>query len=470
VRGVPAKRLSAVAGLLLLCAAAWPAAGSAAVTIGSQDVNSPATEGGLCVDSGDCTRWQLTPAPASPSDGVIVRWRVQMYSAGSLRLKVLKDEGGTFRGIRTGPVRTLSVGVNEIPEAIPIQAGEIIGVHQPNQGLYAGAIGYRERPGYQGAYRAPAIPDGGSASAPTALNNREIILNADVEPDADADGLGDESQDTDDDNDGVPDSSDPCPNAAGVDTDGDGTCDAGDTDDDNDTLSDADEQARGTDPKNADTDGDGRRDDADNCATVSNTDQADADADGIGSACDLAEAGRCIAAQQGGPGPDILNGTPLNDDLRGEAGADVLNGAAGDDCLYGGAGNDRLSGDAGNDRLQGQAGNDRLSGGFGGDVLSGGTGNDRLSGDDDADSLAGSAGRDSLSGGTGNDRLSGGAGGDRLNGGQGRNTLSGGAGADRISAANGRRETVNCGPGRDSVLADAADRLRACESVRRLRL
>jgi Ca2+-binding RTX toxin-like protein len=81
--------------------------------------------------------------------------------------------------------------------------------------------------------------------------------------------------------------------------------------------------------------------------------------------------------------------------------------------------------------------------------------------------LSGGRGNDRLTGGSGNDRLAGGPGGDRLHGGSGRNTYSGGSGNDRVVAVNRRRETINCGSGRDGATVDRRDRTRRCERVRR---
>ena len=52
-------------------------------------------------------------------------------------------------------------------------------------------------------------------------------------------------------------------------------------------------------------------------------------------------------------------------------------------------------------------------------------------------------------------------------GGPGRNRLRGGRGNDRLSAANGKRDLVNCGAGRDRARVDAFDLVRGCERVRR---
>jgi hypothetical protein len=100
-----------------------------------------------------------------------------------------------------------------------------------------------------------------------------------------------------------------------------------------------------------------------------------------------------------------------------------------------------------------------VRGGAGPNTLRGGSANDRL---------YGGAGNDRLFGGAGDDRLYGGTGSDRLDGGKGRDLLDGGAGADVVTARDGARDTIRCGPGRDTVVADRIDVVaRDCERVRR---
>ncbi len=118
---------------------------------------------------------------------------------------------------------------------------------------------------------------------------------------------------TDGDGDGVGDNSDPCEGYPNDDTDGDGVCDtsdvcptdADDTDEDNDSVCDVVDVCVGAD--NVDTDGDqvcdsedlclgndatgdedadGICDGSDNCPGDANADQADADGDDIGDACE----------------------------------------------------------------------------------------------------------------------------------------------------------------------------------------
>ena len=129
--------------------------------------------------------------------------------------------------------------------------------------------------------------------------------------------------------------------------------------------------------------------------------------------------GVCINLFNGTPRADAITGSPLGDVLDGMAGNDRLSGGAGDDCILGDSGNDRLDGGPGNDDVRGLSGRDLVRGGSGSDSLSGG---------------------------------------------KGRDTISGGPGNDTIDAADGARDTVKCGSGRDVVFADRTDRLRGCET------
>ncbi len=107
-----------------------------------------------------------------------------------------------------------------------------------------------------------------------------------------------------------------------------------------------------------------------------------------------------------------------------------------------------LLGTAGDDRIEGTPGNDTIAAGAGSDAVSGLAGSDRLAGDE---------GDDVLRGGTGDDTIVGGAGSD---------TIVGGAGSDTIRAADGERDVVSCGAGRDRAFADGDDVLIGCELVK----
>jgi hypothetical protein len=59
------------------------------------------------------------------------------------------------------------------------------------------------------------------------------------------------------------------------------------------------------------------------------------------------------------------------------------------------------------------------------------------------------------------------AGDDTLEGRGGDDALFGGPGADRLLARDGRRDTVDCGPGQDLAVVDRRDVVRGCERIRR---
>lgn len=148
---------------------------------------------------------------------------------------------------------------------------------------------------------------------------------------------------------------------------------------------------------------------------------------------------------------DSLSGSRFADRMFGLRRGDRLDGSLGRDCVDGGRGRDRLTGSLGADHLLGRKGRDRAWGGAGRDRLRGGRGRDVVNGE------------------SGADRLFGGRGDDTLNAGYGRDRVHGGRGDDTINAATaGRRQIVDCGPGRDQVRLNYGDRQRRCERVLRV--
>ena len=276
-------------------------------------------------------------------------------------------------------------------------------------------------------------------------------------------------------------------------------------------------------PPPVDVDGDGIPDTSDNCPAVANADQADADGDRRGNACDppapavtpscASIAGRApvllgawagdrlvataAASVTGTQGPDSLLGTPANDTIAGLGGDDCIAGLPGNDTIDGGSGDDRIRGDgvcpagatdlrycapggaagadrifggSGKDIIDGDGGNDRLSGQAGEDRLRGRGGNDRISAGSGVDILSGNEGNDFISGGEGDDRILAGSGNDTVTGGSGKDIIEGDGGNDTVRARDGLRDRIRCGSGRDNVSADRSDKVaRDCERVRRSR-
>jgi hypothetical protein len=167
---------------------------SAAVTIGS---DLPGSANGSINCSATCTaltvQHPVNPV-SSPIDGVIVRWRSRFGEAFvGARLRVLSVSGNSVTGIRTGPPTNLPAGLQEssMNPGLPISSGEMVGIDLTDPML---ANVLRSRPMANVLWRASGIGDGAMAPAASIAGN-EVLVNADVEPDCDSDGLGDETQD-----------------------------------------------------------------------------------------------------------------------------------------------------------------------------------------------------------------------------------------------------------------------------------
>jgi hypothetical protein len=83
------------------------------------------------------------------------------------------------------------------------------------------------------------------------------------------------------------------------------------------------------------------------------------------------------------------------------------------------------------------------------------------------DTIYGTGRADRIDGRGGNDQLLGLGGADVLTGGPGSDRILAGFGNDSVRLRDGRRDVVDCGPGRDTAVVDAADTVRRCETVRR---
>lgn len=222
--------------------------------------------------------------------------------------------------------------------------------------------------------------------------------------------------------------------------------------------------------------------------------------------------------QQPTDGDDVILGTSGNDSVNAGLGNDTICGLGGNDYLVGGPGNDViLGGDgddvmlpgAGVDSAYGEGGTDTVSyadldtpatvggnpqggviynpagcssglivvcGAAGIDVLSGpgkGPLPERFAGSrfDDVITLGpptnpSMSGRTTVAfGGDGNDTITGSDAAETLIGGAGQDTIDAGGGNDTINVRDGAVDTVGCAAGVDTVTADRADVLAACEKV-----
>ncbi|RKQ92852.1 hemolysin type calcium-binding protein [Solirubrobacter pauli] len=103
------------------------------------------------------------------------------------------------------------------------------------------------------------------------------------------------------------------------------------------------------------------------------------------------------------------------------------------------------------------------------DRLLGTNGPNLIQGDGGNDYVNARGGDDEVTGGDGSDRIYLGAGDDLATPGLGTDRVYGGSGDDVIYARDGERDVIDCGSGRDRVIADAVDSVKHCERVQRKR-
>jgi hypothetical protein len=179
----------------LACGVAAAPAG-AAVTLGSSLSATATTNAAVCVPSCTYVEFGLPGRQVmAPFDGVITSWRMQSGSAGNpVALRVLRPTGGStsFTGAGTSAAQMTVIGVSPPWAArLPIRRGDMLGVDNANQALMFNQV---TPPGAVAFGWMPALADGATAPA-NVTSPGELLVQANLEPDADHDGFGDETQD-----------------------------------------------------------------------------------------------------------------------------------------------------------------------------------------------------------------------------------------------------------------------------------
>jgi RTX calcium-binding nonapeptide repeat (4 copies) len=257
--------------------------------------------------------------------GVITSWRFQGYGGlggpGTGRLFVWRPTAAPNQFIyvdSTRPEILVAGIVTTFAARLPVQVGDVLGMVASQPCLLGGPggpVGDQVR-----FFGSTTEPTKGSMQTTTNVEPGDrILIVANVEPDFDRDGFGDETQDR-------------CPTNATT----QGPC-------------------PGPPPT---------------CngkpATIVGTE---------GNDIRKGTSSKDVIAGLGGN--DTLSGLGGNDLTCGGAGKDTLKGGKGNDNLLGKAGKDTLKGKPGKDTLKGGAGNDTLKGGPGNDTLKGGPGKDK---------------------------------------------------------------------------------------------
>ncbi len=192
----------AVAGLLAL-----PATGSAAQTFGSLLKNSPAPGPSPCVEAapGRCTlvgyinpndAGDPVPAPA-PIDGVVVKLRIRTTAAESVTFRFAsitqpQNDVASAQALVNGPtVTTAGTGaIEEFNARVAVPKGAHVALDAPSTQMV-----YNQGGNPFTYLYGPPLVVGQAARASAGEPTGELLVQAVIEPDADRDGAGDETQD-----------------------------------------------------------------------------------------------------------------------------------------------------------------------------------------------------------------------------------------------------------------------------------
>jgi hypothetical protein len=143
----------------------------------------------------DCSAVTLTQrggrAPGAPIDGVVTRWRVRTAGAvTAMTFQVVRRSSpGAYRVVASDTQAIAAGGVSEFTSRIPIGAGDRIGLHGTS-----GAVPFHSSP-VGDTVDVFDPPLGDTTQGATRSDAGEMLAQADVEPDADGDHFGDETQD-----------------------------------------------------------------------------------------------------------------------------------------------------------------------------------------------------------------------------------------------------------------------------------
>lgn len=181
---------------------------AAATTFGSSLANAPndlacgGPSGVTCgvAISGIGVAGRASGGVDAPVGGVVVRWRIRALpgSVTSLAVALRLYRGNTAVGTSALESSTLSGGIETFNTRLPVQPGDRLGLNQTQLGFMivsAANVTYTAAGSGTHDYWGSPPTDGSSATPDGDVTNRELLINADVEPDADGDGFGDESQD-----------------------------------------------------------------------------------------------------------------------------------------------------------------------------------------------------------------------------------------------------------------------------------
>ncbi len=168
----------------VLALAMTTAAQAAPITFGSTLTGpfSPGEASGISATFANIGFNESGTTATSPVSGAIITWRVADAN-GPFRLRILRASGGSYTAVASSPTGVASggpgSGVQAFSAAVPIQAGDLIGLDINN----GDKIGVRSgEPGDVIAAWSPPIPDGATQAPLVTQTEAEVAYNATVQP------------------------------------------------------------------------------------------------------------------------------------------------------------------------------------------------------------------------------------------------------------------------------------------------
>ena len=138
-----------------------------------------------------------SPLPiAAPVDGVVTKWRLTSvaFEAFAQTMKVLRPTASskTFQVVGESSVAGIVMGANSFDARLPVQAGDKFGLYGSAGALFCGGLGTTDD-------KVGFFAGNPTAGSPMAVEsesvNAQMPVSVTIEPDADHDGYGDETQD-----------------------------------------------------------------------------------------------------------------------------------------------------------------------------------------------------------------------------------------------------------------------------------
>lgn len=194
-----AKFIGVLATALLALAAFGPTSASAATEVGN-----PCTAEDLIETVTVATLANGGPVPAKvPSAGVITSWTLRQ-EVGPLppdfkqALKVFRSTGAPtqYQVIGESAPSPISLGANTFGTRIPVLAGDFLGASGTYSGTVYSFICITGNPADRFAYFLGSPTQGSTVNSLIEAEGLQSSVTAKVEPDADNDGFGDETQDS----------------------------------------------------------------------------------------------------------------------------------------------------------------------------------------------------------------------------------------------------------------------------------